>query len=44
MGALGELEDQRLVRVAWPGGTGGREALVTLSADLRRDAGRLFGR
>jgi hypothetical protein len=43
MGALGELEERRVVSVAWPAGTGGREALVTLSADLRSDARRLFG-
>jgi hypothetical protein len=44
MAALGELEERRLVEVAWPGGPGGREALVTLSPELRRDARRLFGR
>jgi hypothetical protein len=44
MGALGELEERRVVTVAWPSGTGGREAHVTLSAGLRRDARRLFGR
>jgi hypothetical protein len=44
MGALGELEDRRLVRVAWPSGTGGSEAHVTLADELRRDARRLFGR
>ena len=43
MAALGELEERRVVSVAWPSGTGGREAVVTLSADLRRDARRLFG-
>lgn len=44
MAALGGLEDRRLVSVAWPGGAGGREAVVTLSMALRRDAGGLFGR
>jgi hypothetical protein len=44
MAALGELEDRRLVTVAWPSGTGGSEAHVTLAGDLRRDARRLFGR
>ena len=44
MAALGELEDRRLVRVAWPAGTGGSEAHVTLSRELRKDARRLFGR
>jgi hypothetical protein len=44
MAALGELEDRRLVTVAWPAGTGGSEAHVTLSAELRKDARRLFGR
>ncbi|MGE3235796.1 MAG: hypothetical protein AB7O78_18985 [Thermoleophilia bacterium] len=44
MAALGELEDRRLVRVAWPAGTGGSEAHVTLSGELRKDARRLFGR
>ena len=44
MAALGELEDRRLVTVAWPAGTGGSEAHVTLSSELRRDARRLFGR
>jgi hypothetical protein len=43
MAALGELEERRVVRVSWPAGSGGREGLVTLSADLRRDARRLFG-
>ncbi len=43
MGALGELEDRRQVRVSWPLGTGGSEALVSLSSDLRGDARRLFG-
>ena len=38
------LEERRLVDVAWPTGSGGREARVTLSAELRRDARRLFGR
>jgi hypothetical protein len=44
MAALGELEDRRLVSVAWPTGAGGREARVTLAPELRRDARRLFGR
>ena len=44
MAALGELEERRLVDVAWPTGSGGCEARVTLSAELRRDARRLFGR
>jgi hypothetical protein len=44
MSALGELEDRRLVAVSWPLGTGGSEALVRLSSDLRSDARRLFGR
>lgn len=44
MAALGELEDRRQVRVSWPLGTGGSEALVSLSSDLRSDARRLFGR
>ncbi len=44
MAALGELEDRRLVAVSWPLGTGGSEALVRLSSDLRSDARRLFGR
>ena len=44
MAALGELEDRRLVRVAWPAGTGGSEAHVTLAGELRKDARRLFGR
>jgi hypothetical protein len=43
MAALGELEDRRVVRVAWPAGAGSREAVVTLSAELRQDARRLFG-
>jgi hypothetical protein len=43
MAALGELEDRRLVSVAW--GSGGRvEARVTLAPELRHDARRLFGR
>ena len=44
MAALGELEERRVIRVAWPTAGGGREGLVTLSADLRHDARRLFGR
>jgi hypothetical protein len=45
MGALGDLEDRRLVTVAWPGGAhAGGEAIVALSSELRSDAGRLFGR
>lgn len=44
MAALGELEDRRLVVVSWPLGTGGSQALVRLSSDLRIDARRLFGR
>ena len=45
MGALGDLEDRRLVSVAWPGGAhGGGEAIVGLSAELRHDARKLFGR
>jgi hypothetical protein len=44
MAALGELEDRHLVRVAWPAGTGGSEAHVTLAGELRKDARRLFGR
>ena len=42
MAALGELEERRLVDVAWPTGSGGREARVTLSAELRRDASPLL--
>ena len=44
MSALGALEERGLVRVAWPAGPGGAEGRITLSADLRRDARRLFGR
>jgi hypothetical protein len=45
MGALGDLEDRKLVTVAWPGGAhAGGEASVALSDELRRDARRLFGR
>ncbi len=45
MGALGELEDRKLVTVAWPGGAhAGGEAIVALSAELRGDARGLFGR
>jgi hypothetical protein len=43
MAALGDLEDRRLVSVAWPGG-GRSEPIVTLASELRRDARRLFGR
>jgi hypothetical protein len=44
MAGLGELEERRLVRVSWPQGAGGSEALVVLADELRSDAGRLFGR
>jgi len=44
MAALGELEGRRLVAVSWPQGTGGSVARVVLAEELRRDAGRLFGR
>lgn len=44
MAGLGELEDRRQVRVSWPLGTGGSQALVSLSSELRSDARRLFGR
>ncbi len=44
MAGLGELEDRHVVAVSWPLGTGGSEALVRLSSDLRGDARRLFGR
>ena len=44
MAGLGELEERGLVRVSWPQGVGGSEALVVLAADLRADAGGLFGR
>ena len=44
MAALGELEDRRTVRVSWPLGAGGSEALVSLASDVRSDARRLFGR
>ena len=43
MAALGDLEDRRLVAVSWPLGTGGSDARVLLSFDLRSDARRLFG-
>ena len=43
MAALGELEERRLVSVAW-GAAGRVEARVTLAAELRHDARRLFGR
>lgn len=44
MTALGELEDRRLVRVSWPQGPGGSQALIVLAEGLRGDARRLFGR
>jgi hypothetical protein len=44
MAALGDLEERRLVRVAWPSGAGGSDAHVTLADELQRDARRLFGR
>jgi len=44
MAALGELEERGAVRVAWPTGVAGGDAVVTLASDLRRDARRLFGR
>ena len=44
MAGLGELEDRRQVQVSWPLGTGGSQALISLSSDLRSDARRLFGR
>ena len=44
MGALGDLEDRKLVSVAWPGAHAGGEAIVGLSAELRHDARKLFGR
>jgi hypothetical protein len=43
LAALGELERRGLVAVEWPGGPTG-DARVTLSSELRRDAGHLFGR
>jgi hypothetical protein len=43
MAALGDLEERGLVEVAWPGARG-RDAHVTLTAELRADARRLFGR
>jgi hypothetical protein len=42
MGALGALEERRLVRVALEGPVT-RNPRVTLSPDLRGDADRLFG-
>jgi hypothetical protein len=42
MRALSELEERGLLRVSWPA-VAGREAHVTLSEMLRRDAARLFG-
>ena len=42
MSALGELEERKLVRVALEGPVQ-RDPRVTLSADLRADARRLFG-
>ena len=44
MSALGELEVRGAVRVAWPTGVTGGDAVVTLESELRRDARRLFGR
>ena len=43
MAALGDLESRGVVQVAWPKGMGGRDAQITLAADVRRDARRLFG-
>jgi hypothetical protein len=43
MAALGALESRGALAVAWPKGITAGEAEVTLSADLRRDAARLFG-
>jgi hypothetical protein len=42
MGALGELEEEKLVRVALEGPVR-RDPRVTLAQELRDDAGRLFG-
>jgi hypothetical protein len=42
MGALGQLEERGAITVAWPSGRG-RDARITLSDPLRRDAERLFG-
>lgn len=42
MAALGELEEQRLVKVSLRA-AGPREPVVTLCDGLRRDAARLFG-
>jgi hypothetical protein len=42
MGALGELEERKLVRVALEGPVT-RNPRVTLAPDLRTDARRLFG-
>jgi hypothetical protein len=42
LAALGELEEQGLVRVALEGPVQ-RDPRVTLSAELRRDAGSVFG-
>ncbi len=44
MTALGDLEARRLVRVSWPQGAGGSQAMIVLADELRRDARRLFGR
>jgi hypothetical protein len=44
MAALGDLEERGTIRVAWPTGVAGGDGVVTLAADLRRDARRLFGR
>ena len=43
MTALGELEERRVVSVAW-GSAGRVTARVTLAPEVRRDARRLFGR
>jgi hypothetical protein len=42
MGALGELEEEKLVRVVLEGPVR-RDPRVTLAQELRDDAGRLFG-
>jgi hypothetical protein len=44
MAGLGDLEARGLVRVSWPQGAGGSEALLVLAPELRADARRLFGR
>lgn len=43
MAALGELEERRLVRVSWPGGSN-PEMRVELGDELRQDAKQLFRR